>query len=165
MGNDCSDTGNTWLGISSFGSDEFTYSTVSKNQANNDVIGYSATVNEQTDGGMLTGEECTEIWATVGGTLYNVRDDIYVVHSDGSLEQLISKTWNNPKLVTTICYKVGANTCTDANRDAIKGTITAGATECATTKLVLHQANKGTYKIKGQFVDDLAKYAAEEYAK
>lgn len=166
-------TGNTSVTIDSFGADTFFYTTVSKNQSNGDVEGYAVTVIDQTDigctddGNCLTGKEFTKITAEAKGNsfVYDILNEMYVVHTDGSLTQLISKTWDNPKLVTTICYPVvGVNTCTDANRDAIKGTITGGDTTWLVSTFTLDQATVGTYTVKGQFADDLAKYAAEQYA-
>lgn len=167
LGVDCAESGNTWLTISSFGGDEFIYSTVGYNQANNDVDGYNVTVNEQIAGGNLTGEECTEIYIpNPSGSDFEILDDIYVVCSGGALKKLVDYTWDSPKLVTTVCYPsiLGCGNCSNVDQ-ACLSTIEPGSSniQCITTRLELHQANKGTYRIKGQFVDDLKGYAVEQY--
>jgi hypothetical protein len=161
-------TGNVSLTINSFGADSYHYTTVTENQANNSVTGYAVTVVDQIAGGNLTGREFTKVeieYKAFSPATAEITDYIFVVMADGTLKQLKNNTWNHPRLVTTVCQFITNPSECATTDDAVSTTIAGGTTDWVVTYFTLNQATVGTYTIKGQYVDDLALYAVEEYAK
>ena len=157
---------NTLLEIGiTYGADDFTFTTVAKNNANNPVNGYPVIVIKETDGGKLTGEEITKVlfrdknyneWnGLIGNTALDITNLLYVVHSDGSLEKLSNRDWDHEKLVLFFDN--------DGNGTAQPYPIEAGEVNWNALTLTWNQATVGTYEIYSQYADNLADYASAQY--
>ena len=85
----------------------------------------------------------------------DITDKLYVVCSGGTLHELSKWTGNSRRLVIVA----------SSDGDPYSVPIPAGETNWAVIEMTWHQAiTPGWYAITGQFVDDLARYATEQYA-
>lgn len=148
------------LNIATTGGSYFTFTTVAKNDANNTISGYPVIVAVATGGDKLTGKEFTKV--TFEDKNYNIEnalgpiditDLLYVVHSDGTLEKLSGKTWDNEKLV--LFFDNGTH-----------GPYPLAAGEVNWNVITITMANNvvGTYQIYSQYANDLAEYATYQYS-
>ena len=159
-GRDGSVNANTSLAINTTGNSSFEFTTVAKNNANNDIEGYRVVMLEQTAGGLLNGEEVTSVFfehAWSGGEV-DITSDLYVVLSDGSLMSLtnyIATDWENKKLILIT---------SENGTDATVNDLEAGEADWNFFRLTLHPAVVGSYEISSQYVYDLTAYAAEFYS-
>ncbi len=169
-GRDASLSGDASLSIGTTGGSDFTFTTVAENNANNEISGYPVIVVEAS-GEKLTGEEFTRVLfddGTNNGGVdeenisngWDITDDLYVVHSDGTLEQLSSKTWDNEKLVLFVDND-GSGSSDGTSQVHL---LTAGEVNWNVMKIRLAQNVVGTYQISAQYVNNLTDYAAEQYS-
>jgi len=157
-GRDGTTIGNKSISITTTGGSDFTFTTVAKNNANNTIEGYPVIVIVAEGGDKLTGDEFTKVigeFSDEAGTPYNITEKLYVVHSNGSLEKLLGKTWDHEKLVLFFDN--------DGNGTAQVYPIDAGEVKWDVITITLADNVVGTYKIYSQYANDLAEYATEQY--
>jgi len=166
-GRDGSVSSNPLININTTGGSDFTFTTVAKNNANNAVNGYPVIVIEEIDEGKLTGEEFKKVLFDdgtgdgditenniIGG--WNITELLYVVNSDGTLTQLKNNTWDNKKLVLFFDN--------DGSGYSQTYPMEAGEVNWNVLEITLNEATIGKYKIRSQYVYDLAKYASNVYS-
>lgn len=147
---------NKTLAIDTVGGDNFTFTTVAKNNANDVITGYRVVVLKSQPSKAFTGGEVVKIameWgnntSSGGDSTTNIIAGISVVNADGSLTPLTSWTGSSTKLVLT-----NGATTDIAGDDAEWNAFT----------VKLNQAiEPGTYRVSSEFVIDLATYAASVY--
>jgi len=149
------------ININTTGGSDFTFTTVAKNNANNEISGYPVIVVEATDGGKLTGEEFTKVMFKDKNGTHDITELLYVVNTDGSLTKLSSKTWNNEKLVLSFVNYATGNTI--AAGGVVAYPLSAGEVNWNILTITLNQAIVGTYTISSQYANDLAEYATHQY--
>jgi hypothetical protein len=154
-GRDGGVSGNHSIAMATTGGSDFGFTTVAKNNANNDIEGYRPIVLDAPDGMNFVGGEVTDmIMDTVSGQSY-VFGKFYVVRGNGDLVRLRDWTGNSNKLVV-----VTSLNGTTADKDML----TAGSVDWNAFTMTTNPAiEPGTYTISSDFVVDLATYTAEQY--
>ena len=156
------------INIDTTGGSYFTFTTVAKNNANNEIKGYPVIVAVAPAGQNFTGGEIEEVLfddGTGDGPVneknivngWNITGLLYVVYSNGSLTKLSAWTGNSKKLVLFF----------DNDNDGTAQSYPIAAGEVKWNVLTITpKANiaPGIYAIYGQYASDLAKYAAYQYS-
>jgi len=174
-------TGAESLTLAAFGGDSMPFTTTAKNQSNNRIGGYYVMVIEAENGDKITGQEITSMMFDKNkgsGNPQNgeILSKLCVVKKDGTLMKLADYSaagYSNQKLVllldidgdneqesTGMCSPltpyIGNETRSFFHLDAAE-------TETWTFTPTWNTGAKGTFKISAQYVNDLAKYATEQY--
>jgi hypothetical protein len=159
VGRDGSLGGDDSISIDTTGGSDFTFTIVKKNNANNTIDGYPVTVVKAPSGDKLTGNEFTKMIAEFSdeaGTSYDITGFLYVVLSNGTLEKLSNRTWDNEKLVLFF----------DNNGDGNTQVYPIDAGEVKWDAITITWAPNliGTYTIYSQYANNLADYASAQYS-
>lgn len=159
-GRDGSVNTNSLVTLDTFGGSDFQFTTVAKNNTNNDIQGYRVIVVDAPEGKNFTGGEIDKVmleYAAISGNPIEITDRLVVVYSDGSIHWLKDWTGNSRRLVLI--------TSSDGGSTATKAGLVAGETDWNTFTMTTSVAiAPGAYNIYSEFTFDLAKYAAEKYA-
>ena len=160
-GRDGSASGKKSIDMAVYGGSDFLFTTVAKNNANNDIEGYRAVVLDAPSGKAFVGGEITDILmdTAVTGEHYTF-DYFYVVKGNGTLVKLSdwTKSSGSDKLVLV--------TSRDSGSSAEKDKLTAGAADWNAFTMTTNPAiEPGNYRIYSDFVVDLTSYAVEQYSK
>ena len=170
-----------------FGGSSMSFTTTAKNQANNRIGGYYVTVVDAGSNDKMTGKEFTSMMFDKNKGADNpqngeILSKLCVVEGNGNLTSLSAYTAanrSNQKLV--LLFDVDGDS-TQVNNDVPESTgmcssltpyignetrsffhLDADATETWTFTPTWNTGAKGTFTISAQYVNDLAKYATEQY--
>ena len=166
-GRDGTPSGTKSINIDTTGGSYFTFTTVAKNNANNEIKGYPVIVAVAPAGQNFTGGEIEEVLfddGTGDGPVneknivsgWNITEYLYVVYSDGSLHKLSEWTGNSKRLVLFFDN--------DGNGMAQPYPIAAGEVKWNVLTITPNEAiAPGTYGIYAQYASDLAEYATYQY--
>ena len=158
-GADSSWTGTKSITINTTGGSDFTFTTVAKNNANNDIAVYPVIVAVAPEGKNFTGGEIAKVmfgdenhWPE----MIDITEYLYVVYLDGNLHKLSEWTGDSKRLVLFF----------DNNKDgdAQPYPIEAGEVNWNVLTITPNPAiAPGTYGIYAQYASDLAAYATYQY--
>jgi len=151
-------TGTKSIDMAVYGGSDFLFTTVAKNNANNDIEGYRAVVLDAPSGKEFVGGEITDIIMDTKTDENYVFGHFFVVRSNGTLVKLKEWTGKSDKLVL-VTSKNGGNSAEKDN--LIAGTADWNAFTMTTNPAI----EPGNYRIYSDFVVDLTSYAVEQYSK
>jgi len=166
-GRDGTPSGTKSINIDTIGGSYFTFTTVAKNNANNEIKGYPVIVAVAPAGQNFTGGEIEEVLfddGTGDGPVneknivsgWNITEYLYVVYPDGNLHKLSEWTGSSKRLVLFFDN--------DGNGIAQSYPIAADAVKWNVLTITPSEnIAPGIYGIYAQYASDLAKYATYQY--